>query len=121
MRRQYGVTAAIDKPEHIIVRDLLAEPNAARAENATLIVERDARPKLDILRFLDLVLKKARFGVSVLDAKLLQSTFTGLIADRTIERMIDQQEFHYTSLTFFHQGRIGAHAHAVGAILGAGN
>ena len=60
MRGEDGVTAAIDEPEHVVVRDLLAETNAARAENAALVIERDARTELDVLRLLDLVLEKAR-------------------------------------------------------------
>ena len=59
MSSQDGVAAAIDEAEDIVMRDLLAEPNAARAENATLVVERDARTELDVLRFLDLVFEEA--------------------------------------------------------------
>ena len=60
MRGEDVVAAAIDEPEHVVVRDLLAEANAARAENAALVIERDARAEIDVLRFLHLVFEKAR-------------------------------------------------------------
>ncbi len=97
------MTAAIEKAKHIILCDFLAEPNAARAENATLVVERDARPELDVFRFLHLVFQKTRLARAVLDAEFLQSAFAGLIANGTIERMVDEQEFHHAALTFFHK------------------
>ena len=58
VRGQHGVTAPINEPKHVVVRDLVAKTNAARAENAPLIVERNARPEHDIFRFLDFVLEK---------------------------------------------------------------
>src|SRR5436309_12493253 len=36
---QLGITAAFDKPEHVIARDLLTKTNAARTENAALIIQ----------------------------------------------------------------------------------
>ena len=104
MRGEHGIAAAIDKAKHIILCDFLAEPNAARAENATLVVERDARPELDVFRFLHLVFEETRLARAVLDAEFLQSAFAGLIANGTIERMVDEQEFHHAALTFFHEG-----------------
>ena len=121
MSGQHGVTAAIDKPEHIVVRDLLAKTDAARTKNAALIIERNARTELDVLRFLHFVFEKTRFGAAVIDAEFLQAAFAGLIADRAIERMIDEQKFHHAPPAFLHQRRIGAHAHAFGDILRAGN
>ena len=49
MRGQDGVTAAIDKPEDVVVCDFVAEPDAARAEDAALVIECDARPEHDVL------------------------------------------------------------------------
>src|SRR5947208_969682 len=47
MRGERGVTAAIDKPEHVVFRDLLCETNATRTKNAALVVERDPRTEFD--------------------------------------------------------------------------
>ena len=55
MRGQHRIAAAIDKPEYVIVRDLLTKTNAARTENAAFIIERNTGPDLDIFRFLNFV------------------------------------------------------------------
>src|SRR5437588_4228664 len=121
MRGENGVTAAIDKAKHIVLRDFLAEADAARAKNAALIVERDARPEHNVLRYLYLSFEETLLGRPVLDAEFLQETFAGLIANRTIERMIDEEELHHAALAFFRQRRICAHAHSLGDILRARN
>ena len=90
MRGQDGVTAAIDKAKHVVLSNFIAEPNAARAKDATLIIKSDARTEHDILGFLDFVFEKARFSCAVLDAEFLQTTFSSLVANRTIKRMIDK-------------------------------
>src|SRR5664279_4946202 len=100
MRGQDAVTAAIDKTQDVVVRDFLAKTDATRAENATLVVECHARAELDVLRFFDLVFEEARFRVTVLDAEFLQATLTRLVADRAIERMIDEEEFHDSLAAF---------------------
>src|SRR5262249_2947743 len=71
MRGQHRVTAAIDKTEHIIVRDLLAKTNAARTENAAFVIEAHTRTEHDVFRFLDLVFQKSRFARTEIDAELL--------------------------------------------------
>ena len=63
MGGQDAVAAAIDEAEDVVIRDLLAKPDAARAENAALVVEGHARTELDVLRLLHLVLEEARFGM----------------------------------------------------------
>src|SRR5947208_446115 len=101
--------------------DFLAETNAAGAENAAFVIKRHPRTDLHIFRFLNFVLEKARFRIAVINAELLQTTFARLIANRAIERMIDEEKFHHAALTLFHQRRISADGHAVGHILRAGN
>src|SRR4029077_12785623 len=68
MRGEDAVATPIDKPEHIVLRDLLAKANAARAKDAALVIERHPRTQLDVLRFLDFVLEETRIGPAVLDA-----------------------------------------------------
>src|SRR5581483_5216347 len=121
MRGEHGVAAAINEAEHVVVRDLLAKPNATRAENAAFIVERHAWTELDVLRLLHFVFEKSRTLVAVFDLEFLQATFAGLVADRTIERMIDEQKFHHAAAAFFDQRRSRAHAHPFGHILRATN
>ena len=71
MRGQYGVTAAIDKSKHIVVRDFLAKTNAARAENAAFIIERNTRPEHHVFWFLHFVFEKTRFARAKIDAEFL--------------------------------------------------
>ena len=121
MRRQHGITAAINKTEHVILRNLLAEANTARTENAALIIERHTRPEHNIFWLLHFVLEKTRLARAEIDAEFLQAAFAGLIADGTIERMINKEEFHHAALAFLHQRRICPHAYSFGDILCAGN
>src|SRR5205823_13998278 len=71
MSGQHGVTPAIDETEHVVVCDFLAKTNTTRAENAPLIVKGNSRAQLNILRFLDFVLKKTRFARAEIDTELL--------------------------------------------------
>ncbi len=98
------------------MRDLFREPNAARAEDAALVVERDARAELDVFRLLHFVLEETRILPAVLDAEFLEAAFARLIADRAIERMIDEEKFHHPAPAFLDQRRIGAHPEAFGDI-----
>src|SRR6478609_6306071 len=103
MRRKDRVTAAIDEPEYVVVRNFVAETNAARAENATLVIKRYPRAELDRFRLFHFVLKETRLRTSIVDTELLQTAFTGLIADRAVERVIDQEKLHDAALTFLHE------------------
>src|SRR5207237_10511639 len=91
--------------------------NAARAKNASLVVEGDAWPKHDVFWLLHFMLEKTRRTCAVLNAKLLQAAFARLIANRIIERVINEEEFHHASLAFLHQWRICAHTHSFSDIL----
>ena len=58
MGGENGVTAAIGKTEHVILRNFLTKTNATRAENAAFVIERDARPDLHAFRLFDFVFQK---------------------------------------------------------------
>ena len=118
---QRGVTAAIDEAEDIIVSNLFHEADASGAENAALVIENDPLADIDLLRFLDLVILEAGGIVAVLHGELLQTALAGLVADRTVERVIDQEELHDPLAAFFNQRRLGAHTHAFGNIERAGD
>src|SRR5438309_7765285 len=105
MDSEDGVAAAIGKTEHVVLRDLLTKTNATGAENATLIIERDPRPDFDSFGLFDFVFQKTRIGPPIFNTKFLQSAFPGLIADGTVQRMVDQQELHDPATTFLRQGR----------------
>ena len=88
--------------EHVILRNLLAETNTARTENAAFVIERDTRPEHNVFWLLHFVLEKTRLRIAKIDAEFLQTTFAGLIANRAIKRMIDEQKLHDAALTFLH-------------------
>ena len=81
MHGQRSMAATIDKAEDIILGDLLHETDAARAEDAALVIKHDVLPDVDLLRLLDLVVLKSGGGLPVLDRKFLESAFTRLVAD----------------------------------------
>src|SRR6476469_3973492 len=103
MRRKDRVTASIDEPEYVVVRNFVAEPDAARAENATLVVKRYPRTELHRRRLFHFVLKETGLRTSIVDTELLQTAFAGLIADRAVERVINKETLHDAALTFLDQ------------------
>src|SRR5438270_2221021 len=121
MRGQHGVTSAIDKSEYIVLGDFVAKSNATRTKNATFVIERNPRSELHRLRLFHLVFEKAGAGRPVLDAEFLQLAFARLVADRTIEWMIDKQEFHHAFAAFLNQRRTCSHPHPFSDILGTAN
>ncbi len=104
MSSEGGVAAAIDEAEDVVMRDFLGKTNAARAEDAALVVERDARAEFHVLRFLHLVLEETRILPAVFDAEFLEPAFARLVADRAIERVIDEEKFHDPAAAFLDQG-----------------
>src|SRR6266478_2504604 len=121
MRCQDSVTASIDEAKYIVVRDLLAKTNASRAQDATLVVQRDARANRHRFGLFHFILQKTRLRGAVIDAELLQAAFAGLIANWAVQRMIDEQKFHYPALAFLHQGRVRANGDPFRHVLCAAN
>src|SRR5262249_26866485 len=52
--------------------------------------------------------------------KVLQVALAALVADRAIERMVDEQELQRALAPLLHLRRIGEHSHALGDLGGAG-
>src|SRR5256714_6737900 len=100
VRGQNSVTAAIDESEDVVIGNFVAKSNASRTKNAAFVIERNARSELHRLRFFNFVFEKTRTGRPVLDTEFLQLALARLVADRTIERMIDQQKFHHAFAAF---------------------
>ena len=121
MRGQDSVTAAINEPEYIVVRDLLAKTDASRAQDAALVVQRDARANLHRFGLFHFALQKTRLRGAVIDAELLQAAFAGLIANWAVQRMIDEQKFHYPVPTLLNQWRVRANRHSFSHVLCAAN
>ena len=114
MHGERGVAAAFGEAEHGIICDLCGETNAAAAHDAALVIKADTRSDIDVLGLLDLVFAEAAFAFAVFDAELLKAAFAGLIANRAVERVIDEEKLHHAFAAFLREQRIGADAHAFG-------
>ncbi len=80
--------------------DLFHETDAARAENAALIIEGDSWTEFHTFRFFYFFFEKTRAASSKLDAVFLELTFARLVANRAIERMINQKKLHHSIPAF---------------------
>ena len=107
----FHVLAAPGRAQLAQPGDLLAEPHATGAMNAAGHVGRDQRP--DVL-FLDhpLALDELRYAGAVTHRQVLQLALAALIADRTVQRVVDQQELHGAFLRGQRLGRPGVNLHA---------
>ena len=112
IRRERVPTAAIDDAERVIADDVLRETDAARAKDATLVVEHDARTEVDGLGLVNFWFDEAARALAVIHGIFLQLALAGLIADRTVERMIDEQKFQNAFAHLFHAGRRSVNFHA---------
>ena len=106
--RDLHILAATDRTHVARARHFRREPHAARAMNAA--VHRGFDQHADIFIF-DRALV---FGIARrIDAEgnrlILQIAFAALIADRAIERMIDEQKLHHAFARLFHHRRFGKH------------
>ena len=115
------MAAAIQEAQHIVVRDFLHEADAARAHDAAFVVEHDALAEVHALWLFHLLFDETGFAFAKLDGKFLQPALARLIANRTVERVVDEQKFHHALAAFFDERRGGANAHALGDFHRAAN
>ena len=111
IRGECAVTAAIDDTERIVAHDIACEPDAARAKDAAFIIEHDARAEINSLGLVNLRFNETALRFPVIDGIFLQLAFAGLIANRAIERMIDEQEFEHAFTHGLHTGRVRVNFH----------
>ena len=111
-RRDGVVAAAIDDAERVVARDVAREADAARAENAAFRVEHDARPEINGFRLVNFRLDEAARALAVIHRVFLQLAFAGLVANRAVERMIDEQRFEHAFAHLFHGRRLRVNFHA---------
>ena len=117
--RERAVAAAVHEAEHVVLRDLLAEANAARTEDAALVIERDTRPELGALGLHVLLLDEARVAAAVGGGVLLELALAGLVADRAVERVVDEEELGDTLAGLTGHRRTGLHMQAGRGVGGA--
>ena len=104
--RDLHVLAAADRAEFRNARDFGYEAHAARALDAAVHRGLDQRPDIFVLDGA-LVLGEAG-GVGAVGHRLiLQIAFAALVADRAVERMVDQQELHRALARLAGHRRVG--------------
>ena len=101
--------------------DVLRETDAARAKNAALVIEHNARAEVNMLGLVDFFLGEAAVRLAVIHRIFLQLAFARLVANRAIERMIDEQKFQHAFAHLLHAGRGGVNFHAGRNRRGAGD
>src|SRR6218665_1525283 len=111
--RDLGGIATGNNAVHTVVGDLVGGFHTAVAKNAAVHVQLDLIANIDHLILAALELEAGAYR-AVLIAQVLQLAFSGLVAHRAIERVVDEQEFHHAFARFQHLG-IGyvLHHHAV--------
>ena len=115
-----GVLAAMDHAELHHAGHFLAEADAARAVDAAAhLLHRDQRA--DVLVEDDaLFFVVARGRAAVADGQVLQLALAALVADRAVERVVDQQELHHDCWALMRLVALGADDHALRDGRGAG-
>ena len=88
----YVSRAALLQDELVVLGDLLAEAHAAVAEDAALAVDRDERRQRERLVEVALGLDEARAAAAPAERDVLQRALAALVADRAVERVVDEQE-----------------------------
>ena len=111
-----GATASSLKVQEHVARDFLSEAHAALAQDAALAIEQDLRGELQRLAVGALCVNEARALAAFAHRLVLQGAFAALIADRAVQRVVDEQEFHHAFLgaTGNLGGALGLHHHAGG-------
>jgi hypothetical protein len=92
--RDLRILAATKQPDLFDAGDLLDEADAARAVDAAGHDRLDDRTHI-FLGHRALVLCEAVVAAAIGHGLVLQIAFAALVADRAIERMIDEQELHH--------------------------
>ena len=111
--------APLDQRDERVARDLLGEPGAPRAQHAPLAVEQHLRGDVDRLGEGALhatARGEARLAATVGHRLVLQRALAALVADRAVERVVDQEVLHHALLRLVgaRGGELGLDLHALG-------
>ena len=111
--RDLHVLAAADGTQLLDPGHLLEEADAARAVDAARHVGRDQRPQI-LVCHRPLVLAEARMVGAVEERQVLQVALAALVADRAVQRVVDEQELEHALARLMHGRRVGPDHHVVG-------
>ena len=117
--RDLHMLAAMERADFLDARNFFGKADAAGAMDAAGHDRLDQRPHFLVVHRA-LVFLEAGAVVAVGHRLVLQVAFAALVADRAVERMVDQQEFHHAPAGLDRLFRIRKDDHAVQDRLGAG-
>src|SRR5947209_11219521 len=92
VRADVRVVGALEEDQLVVLGDLLGEAHAAVAEDAAFAVDRHERRELERLDEMSLRLDVARAARPPPERDVLERALAALVADRAVERMVDEQE-----------------------------
>ena len=107
--------AAIQYDDLVSMRHIPGESDASRAQDAALLIQLHERAK--ILCFFPTGFFGSRIAARVAGVRhvvILKPAFAGLIAYRTVDRMMEEQELHGVSDGLLDAWRGGSHDHSIG-------
>ena len=90
--------ATLDQGDERVARDLVGKTRAAGAEDTALAVEQYLRGDVDRFGVGALDVLEAARGPPVGHGLVLQGALAALVADRAVQRVVDQQELHLAVL-----------------------
>ena len=114
-----GLVAALEQLQLLVLGHLLAEADAAVAEDAALAVDRHQRRELE--RFLEVALGIGEPALARAPSHrdVLERALAALVADRTVERVVDEQELDDRVLCLLHPVGLRVDDHPVADRCGA--
>ena len=118
--RDVGVRGETRVGQLGLLRDLLLEAHAARAQDAALLVEHDDIPEINALLQGGPGLARAALGLLLLEGVVLQGALAGLVADRAVEGVVLQQELKALTTDLVGPGGLGVDHHALADLGAAG-
>ncbi len=87
-----GVRTAPAEGDQRVARDLIREPGAAAALDASLPVQQDELGDRDRLLPVALLFDEARLAGTERERRVLQRALSAAVADRAVERVVDEQQ-----------------------------
>ena len=90
---EHRMIAQIENRELTGLADFAAKAHAAPAQDASFLIEQHAFADVDALLMLAARLERARVAAAKAHRVVLQPALAGLVTDRAVQRMVDQQQF----------------------------
>ena len=106
-----GVVAPVDEVDQRVAGHVLGEPGAAVAEDAALTVEEHQVADRDRLLVVALLLDEAALARAVGHGLVLERALAALVADRAVERVVDEEELEDAVLGLLGDRGLGVDLH----------